>query len=49
MKVYIVYWQDWDSWGIDKVFDTEEKAVEYIKFKPQMTGDSWGYFDREIE
>lgn len=49
MKAYLVYWTDYDEWGIDKVFDNEEKAKEYILYKPQMTGLNWDYFEKEVE
>lgn len=51
MKVWITYYSiDYESHlEIDKVFDSEEKAKQHIKYKDEMTGDKWGYFDKEIE
>lgn len=51
MIIWITYFvDDYSSeWFVDKVFDTEKKAKEHIKFKDKMTGNDWGYFDKEVE
>jgi hypothetical protein len=50
MKVWLTYYADsYNAIIIDKVFDSEEKAIDYIEFKPQMTGDDWGYFEKIVE
>lgn len=53
-KVELKVWLIWcsDEHGcenIQKVVDTERKAIDFIEFKPQMTGEYWGYFEKEVE
>jgi hypothetical protein len=51
MKVWITYYVEAYSneWFVSKIFDSEEKAKDYVKYRDQMTEDEWSYFDKEVE
>lgn len=51
MVIWITYYETdmYDNTFIDKIFDSEEKAKDYIKYKDKMTGDFWNYFERFVE
>lgn len=47
-KVFMTCWDDYGDFGIDEVFSCEDKANEYIKYRPQLSGEVWDYLEREI-
>lgn len=46
MKAYVVFWSDtFDDWRMEKVFNCEEKARQYIK---DCKGNRW-HEEMEVE
>jgi hypothetical protein len=49
MKVWIVFWVEWEHWEVKGVVDSEEKAKAIIANAPEHLKSGYSYEEYEVK